>query len=68
MMPPYILVEVVHNDRVNQFMAEANHLRLIREARARRRQAKPRAARPRNLGGLQAVLAAMARLWNVASS
>ena len=69
MMPPYFQVEVVHNDRVNQCMAEANHLRLKREARAGRRQSEPaRADGPHNPGGLQAVLAAMIRLWGVASS
>jgi hypothetical protein len=69
MMPPYFQVEVLHNDRVNQFMGEANHLRLNREAQAERRQSKPaRADGPHNPGGLQAVLAAMTRLWGATSS
>ncbi|HZS88938.1 MAG TPA: hypothetical protein VFE42_15800 [Chloroflexota bacterium] len=69
MMPHYFQVEVLHNDRVNQFMAESSHVRLIREAQAERRRAEStKTDSPRNPGGLQALLAAMTRLWGVASS
>jgi hypothetical protein len=69
MMPHPILIERMCQDRLDQFTAEANHLRLIREAKAGRRQTAPTPAEsPRILGGLQAVLTAMTRLWSVASS
>jgi hypothetical protein len=69
MIPSTILVEAIHQDRVGRFAAEAYRLRLLSEARAGRRETAPtRAGSPRNLGGLQAVLAAMTRLWSAASS
>lgn len=71
MMPHPILVERLCNERIDRLMAEANHLRQLREARAGRRQPAPNPVGSLRvqgaLGGIQAVLAAMTRLWSVAT-
>lgn len=65
MAPHPIIIERMCQDRLDQFTAEVNHLRLIREAKAGRREAAPtQTGSPRSQGGLQSILAAMTRLWN----
>ncbi len=68
MNPHPIIIERMCQDRLDQFTADANRLRLIREAKAGRRQtAGAQAGSSRTQGGLQSILAAMTRLWNPAA-
>jgi hypothetical protein len=63
-----ILIERECQYRLDQFTAEANHLRLIREAKAGRRQTAPIQTGSSGIqGGLQSILAAMTRLWSPAT-
>ena len=68
MRPHPMLVERQYHERIDRLMAEANQLRLLREARAGRPQTAPnRVGIRRALGGLHAMLAAMTRLRSVAA-
>jgi hypothetical protein len=54
--------------RLDQFTAEANHLRLIREAKAERLETATTQTGSSGIqGGFQAILAAMTRLWSPAT-
>ncbi|HZS93090.1 MAG TPA: hypothetical protein VFE42_37070 [Chloroflexota bacterium] len=64
MAPHPIIIERMCQDRLDQFTAEVNHLRLVREAKAGRREAPSQTGSSRTQGGLQSILAAMTRLWN----
>jgi hypothetical protein len=65
MAPHPFIFERLCQHRLDEHTADVNRLRLIREARAGRRETAPsQAASPHSQGGLQSILAAMTRLWS----
>jgi hypothetical protein len=65
MLPHPTLFERECQHRLDEHTADVNRLRLIREAKAGRRETAPsQSASPHIQGGLQSILAAMTRLWS----